>query len=587
MARFFYAVLAILGAITLTAIMAAIVVFVWFSPSAPSAPDRIVLTLDLRTPPAEAPAADGIEALLGPRRPLLSDIVATLEQARNDDRVAGLLLLTGDSSPGFATIQELRDALIAFAAAGKTTVAFARSFGEGANGTGAYYLASAADEIWLQPSGDLSALGISAETPFLKDALDKAGITFEGGQRYEYKTAPNMFTQQDFTAAHRQNLQQLVDSLFSQFVGDVSKTRHIGAEQVRRLIDQAPLSAADALRNKLVDHVGYEDEAEAYLLKKAGSGAGLFSYRDYRRIQNKPYSEGPVIALVRGVGAIATGTDVYSLAAGERLLGADTVGRALRRAGRDPSVRAVVLRIDSPGGSYVASDTIYREVARLRAKGKPVIVSMGDVAASGGYFIALPADMIVASPGTLTGSVGVFGYKPVAEDLMKTLGINFDQVNAGANAGMNSLFRHFTPEQLDRLNKSLDRVYADFTKKVGDARKLSPSQVDAIARGRVWTGIDAKRVGLVDELGGLTLAIGYAKAAAGIEPTTRVRLRILPRTEDPMERLFNRLTGESSSQAEALRPVLAYAAKIAASLRTVGIGSDRGALTMPPVKLDY
>ncbi len=319
---------------------------------------------------------------------------------------------------------------------------------------------------------------------------------------------------------------------------------------------------------------------------RAGAGAGLFAYDDYRRSIGAPYSKGPVIALIRGVGTISSGTSAYSLASGERMLGADEMVEALRDAANDSDVRAIVLRIDSPGGSYVASDAIYPAVARARAKGKPVIVSMGNVAASGGYFMALPADLVVASPGTITGSIGVFGFKPVAEQLLTNLGISMGQIKAGTNAGMDSMFRSFTPDQLAKLNQSLDRIYADFAKKTGDARKLTPQQIDAIARGRVWTGLDAKRLGLVDDLGGLTLAISYAKAAANIEPTKAVQLKYLPKPKSAFDKIVGRLFGSDSAQ-ETLKPVLQYAASLGRQLRELGISDDRGVLVLPPMTIRY
>lgn len=585
--RFFYGFLAIVGGLTILLIAGVVAVVIWWSPSAPTPPEHMVLKLDLRTAPVEASGDGGLQSLLSEDHPVLFDVIGTIQQARNDERVSGILLLLDDSSPGIAATQELREAIAAFRGSGKFVVAFADSFGEGGNGTGAYYLASSADDIWLQPSGDLVLTGISVETPFLKGALDKIGVSFQGGQRYEYKTAPNSLNETDYTQAHRENMQQLVDNLLSQIVADIAKARGLPAEAVRKLIDNAPYGAADAKLAKLVDHVGYRDEVDAYVRKRAGAGADLFDYEDYRRGMDKPYSKGPVIALIKGVGAITGGKSAYNLGSDEATLGAEDVVEALRNATKDADVRAIVLRIDSPGGSYIASDTIYRAVAQARAKGKPVIVSMGNTAASGGYFMALPADLIVASPGTITGSIGVFGYKPVADQLLASLGINMGQIGAGANAGMNSPFRSFTPDQLAKLNGSLDRIYADFTKKASDARKISLQQMDNIARGRVWTGLEAKRLGLVDDLGGLTLAIGYAKAAAGIEPTSGIRLKVLPQPKSPFDKLWGRLFDSDSSQARTLKPVLQYAATVGRQLRELGISDDRGVLSMPPMTLHY
>lgn len=587
MARFLSILLAIIGGLTVLVVAVGIAAAIWLKPTVPTPPDRIVLQLDLRAAPVEAAAVDPVEALLSEPRPVMADIIDTLLQARLDSRVAGAVLLIGDDSPGLASVQELREALTAFRAADKFVVSFATAFGEGGNGTGAYYLASAG-EVWLQPSGEFAVTGVSVETPFLKGALDKVGIEMQGGKRWEYKSAPNSATETGYTWPQRQNLQALIDSLYAQIVGDVSKARDIPAEELRALIDRAPLSAADAKLAKLVDRIGYWDEAESYVLQQAGPRAALFDIADYRRAVDPPNSEGPVIALIQGSGAIGAGESTYSMAAGDAMMGADTMTAALREAAEDPAIRAVVLRIDSPGGSYVASDTIFREVARTRSRGKPVIVSMGDVAASGGYFLALPADMIVASRATLTGSIGVFGYKPVASQLLADIGVNMGHLHAGANAGMASPFRPFTPQQQAALERSLDRVYADFTQRVGEARKLSPQQVDEVARGRVWTGIDARRVGLVDELGGLALAVDYAKAAAGIDTTSGITLKRLPEPRDPIDEIVERMFGRSQSdEAVAMRRMMQGAAELARTLHALGVTADRGALSMPPLRLRY
>ena len=588
MGRFLSALLAVIGGLTLLLVVAVVAASLWLSPGAPTPPDRIVLKLDLRVPPVEAESGGALEALLEDPKPILADIVTALQQARLDKKVAGLILITGDQSPGLASVQELREALAAFRAADKFVVAFAHAFGEGDNGTGSYYLASAG-EIWLQPSGNLALVGIAIETPFLKGALDKLGVEVQGGQRQEFKAAPYSATQTDYIAPHRQNLQAVVDSLFGQIVGDIAKARNIAPDELRRLIDRAPLSAADAKLANLVDRIGYWDEVETHVLQQAGSRAGLFDIEEYMQVMKKPFASGPVVALISGSGAIVPGENAYNLASGDRLLGSDAIGAALREAAEDAAVRAVVLRIDSPGGSYVASDTIYREVARTRSRGKPVIVSMGDTAASGGYFIALPADLIVASRATITGSIGVFSYKPVLQQALADIGVNVSAIQAGANAGMDSPFRKFTPEQTAALERSLDRVYADFTKRVADARKLSPQQVDQVARGRIWTGAEAKRVGLVDELGGLMLAIDYAKAAAGIETTASITLKRLPEIEDPIDKLLGRMFGISTMSRDnaALRETLKSVAKIGQELGALGLTLDRGVLAMPPARLRY
>lgn len=588
MRRFLIGFLAVIGGLVIFVGIGVAALFYFASPTEKPPPERIVLELDLRRPPAESPSARGLTGILDERVPLISEVIAAILQARDDARVAGILLIAGDDTPGFAGIQELREALAAFRSSGKFTLAYATSFGEMGNGTKSYYLATAMSEVWLQPSGGFGVTGIASQTPFLRRALDKLGVAAEGGQREEYKSAPNTFTQEDFTQPHRENMQRLVDSLYDQFIADVAKARDLPPDEVRRLVDRAPFSAADAKVARLVDRIAYRDEADSYALKLAGPGAGFVKLADYRKLAGPLYGEGPTIALIRGSGEIIPGRGEDGLQ-DETAASADVITRAFRDAAADPAVRAIVFRIDSPGGSYVAADTIWREAARTRAAGKPIIVSMGDVAASGGYFVALPADMILALPGTLTGSIGVYGGKPVFSGLLDTLGVKVGEIRAGANAGMDSVTRSYTPAQMEHLNRELDRVYADFTGKVAEARKLSPQQVDAVARGRVWSGRDAKEVGLVDELGGLTLAIERAKAAAGIPGTTGIRLSPFPKPRSTLDRLLSRVFGSDTDieQREAVARALRLAGEASRQLEAAGISDrPRGVLSMPPLRLE-
>ena len=382
--------------------------------STPSVPSRAILELDLeRGLPETAP--DDPFAVFGGERPLtLRDVLDALEKAGDDPHVVGLVARLGAAPIGVAEIQEVRDAVKAFRAKKKLAFAYAETFGEFAPGNGAYYLATAFDEIWLQPSGDVCLNGLVAESPFVRGVLDKLGVKPEFGQRYEFKNAMNMYTETKFTDAHREATKALVDDLFGQMVKGISEGRKMSEAEVRALVDRGPFLGPEALEAKLVDGLAYRDEVHEKLMKKGGAGAKLFGLPAYLKKEGRPHDAGKrTIALVYGVGGVVRGKSRTNPVTGGRTMGSDTVAKAIRNAVADDDVAAILFRVSSPGGSYVASDTIWREVVLAGKAGKPVVVSMGDVAASGGYFVAMPASKIVAQPGTITGSIGVLGGETV------------------------------------------------------------------------------------------------------------------------------------------------------------------------------
>ena len=397
------------------------------------------------------------------------------------------------------------------------------SFGEQSAATVPYYLAAAFDEIWVQPAGDVGFVGVSAASLFLADALDRAGVRRQIGTRHEYKNAANMFLERSFTDAQREATGRVVASVFDQMVKDVARDRHIATDEVLALVDRAPLPAAEALSAKLIDHIGYRDEVYADVRSRTSKDAQLLFAHRYHRAQpllrrlDRVLNRAPaVVALVNGNGTIRLGRSA-SAPLPAPAMGADTVGAALRAAREDPRVKAVVFRVNSPGGSYVASDTLWREVTCLREAGKPVVVSMGDVAASGGYFVAVPAQAIVAQPGTLTGSIGVLGGKMSFGELLKRLGVGHDAVSEGRHARMVSALDEYSDEEFQQLSHWLDRVYDDFVARVAAGRSMSMEAVHEVAKGRVWTGADALERGLVDELGGIEKAAALARRAAGLK----------------------------------------------------------------------
>ncbi|MEO3870409.1 signal peptide peptidase SppA [Nonomuraea sp. B12E4] len=508
----------------------------------------LVLELDLTEGLTEGPPTDPLAAVLSMRKPRLSDVLSGLKRARQDARVRALIVKVGGAPLGLAMVQEVRQAVIHFRASGKLTVAFAESFGEFGGGTVPYYLASAFERVCLQPSGDVGLTGVAMEQRFLKGALTKLGVGYEAAQRHEYKTAVNTFTQDHMTEPHRESMSRIVESVTETLVAGIADGRRLDPVKVRELIDRGPFSSAEAQEAGLVDELAYRDEVYDEVKRSAGADAHLLYVSRYARgaaVKKLPQPMADGIALVHGTGMIKSGRSGRSPLGGGGAMGSDTISTALRAARRDDHIKAVVFRVDSPGGSYVASDTVWREVILTR-KVKPVIVSMGDLAASGGYYVSMAADVIVAQPGTLTGSIGVYGGKPVISEMLQKIGINSEMVAEGANAGMFSTSRGFSPEQWERVNAWLDRIYDDFVSKVAKSRDLTRERAHELARGRVWTGADAQAGGLVDELGGLEDALALARKRTRLSDDAPVRT--YPRL-NPLDRLRGPESSEDRSAA--------------------------------------
>ena len=410
MKRMIVRFLTALGAATLLLILLAVVATVAQLVAA-RVPPSTILEADFETAFIEYVPDDPVARALFGERPSLRDAVDALDRAAQDGRVVALIARLGAAPLGMAQAQELRDAVERFRSQKKPAVAFAETFGEFGPGGNAYYLAAAFDQIWLQPSGDIGLTGILAESFFLRGALDKLGITPRLDHRYEYKNAMNIFTEKKFTAAHREAVERVVKSWASQQIRGIARGRRLSEDEVRALINRGPLLGTEAVQAKLVDGLGYKEQVYENLKKRAGAGARIMSLRQYLRRAGRPHTKGKTIALIYGVGGVQRGESGFDPLFGEVAMGSETVAEAFRAAVRDKQVKAIVFRIDSPGGSYVASDTIWQETVRARKAGKPVIASMGDVAGSGGYFVAMAADKIVAQPGTITGSIGVLGGK--------------------------------------------------------------------------------------------------------------------------------------------------------------------------------
>jgi protease-4 len=525
----------------------------------------LILELDLTEGIAEGPPPDPLSALLTMRRTRLQDLLDGLRRAAADDRVRVLVVKVGGSGIGLAKVQELRAAIGDFRRSGKLAVAWAESFGDFVRGNVPYYLATGFDRVYLQPSGTLGLTGVAVEQVFLHGALEKLGIDFESAKRYEYKSAPEQLTESGFTGPAREAAARLAESVTEQLAGAIAAGRGLSVEQVTSLLRRGPFLAPQAVEEGLVDGLLYRDEVYDLVRREAGPDATLLYLQRYQRTQSlsdlprrlgssvqgiAPGQHERFVATIYAHGAIRHGRSGRGGPGGAGM-GSDTVAAALRAAGADDGARAVVLRVDSPGGSYTASDVIWREVVKLRAAGKPVIVSMGDVAASGGYFISAPADVIVVQPGTITGSIGVFMGKPVLRELFGRAGVTTDSITDAAGAATATMFsssRPFSEGEWARINEWLDAVYADFTEKVASGRRLPADRVHELARGRVWTGADAIANGLADEAGGLREATAIARKRAGLPADAPVR--VYPRL-GPLDQLRPAESSEARPAARA------------------------------------
>ena len=542
-------------------------------PALPGHRPSLLLEVDLTAPPVEVDADDPVARLRARGRHQLRPILRALHDAAADQSVVGLIAKVGGPLP-WAVMQELRLGVRAFAASGKPTLAWAESFGEGSGDMTAYVLATAFDQIWLQPGGNLGLLGVAVETTFVRGALDHLGIEPQLDQRYEFKNAADRVMRTELTEAHRAALDRLVESIFTSGVALIAEGRGIDADRVRELADTGPRTAAQAHEVGLVDAVGYRDQAYAAMRSRVGAEAELlFADRWHpRRRPHRPVRRTDHVALVEVRGGIASGRTRRGPTG--RVAGSDSVGAALRAAAADEHVRAVVLHVDSPGGSAVASDTIWREVCRVRDTGKPVVVSMGAAAASGGYYVSCPADVIVALPSTLTGSIGVFGGKLVVRELLDHIGLTTGSVSRGSRSLMYSARRGFSDDERERLAAALDAIYDDFVAKVAQGRGRPVAEIEGIARGRVWTGSDALGIGLVDQLGGLRDAVRIARSRAGLPADAPV---LRPLHVAPLARLGRARNTEDPRAV--LTATLPDVADLAAALGT----STSTALRMPAI----
>ena len=454
--------------------------------------------------------------------PTVRGLVESLRKAKVDRRVTSVVIRPAGTAALWGKVQEVRDAIADFRTSRKPVVAYLEQGGEQE-----YYLATACDKVFLMPTASLDLTGIASYELFLRGTLDKIGAYPDVLHVGEYKTAANTFTERTFTPSHREMAESLNKDLYEQLVRGLAAGRRKSEEEVRALIDHGPYLPEDAVRAGLIDDLAYEDELDDKV--QLGKGNVKFLEHDeYRQISaaSLGLNRGSRIAVIYAVGVISTGRSNFDAPSGP-VVGSETIVDYLRKARADGSIKAVVLRVDSPGGSAIASDVIWREMLLTRDV-KPVVASMSDVAASGGYYISMPAHTIVAEPATLTGSIGVVMIKFAIDGTLKKLGVNLEGVYSGKYADLYSPVRPFSPEERARVMELMQATYDTFVEKAASARNTTPERMDTVAQGRVWTGKQAKQIGLVDELGGLERALAIAKEKAGLKPDAEVELVVYP-----------------------------------------------------------
>src|ERR1051325_1883465 len=541
----------------------ALVVIVWVAMiiaalrgSEPEVKDNSVLALRIGgSLPDYVPEQDPVRRLLGGSDNSLTDLLTQLKKAKVDKRIGAVLLEIHPSDAGWAKADEIRDAIADYRTSGKPIYAYMEY---GLNKE--YYIATACERIYMAPPGDLLINGLAAEVMFFRGSLDKLGIYPDVYQIGKYKNAPDMFTRKEMSDGHREVINALLDDVTGRLVNAIATTRRKTPDEVRALVDQAPFSPAKAQANGLIDGANYREEVENELKKRLGykdsDKLRIVLGSEYRDVspESLGLNKGERIAIIYASGSIDLGKSDNS-PRGSQSVGSDTVVKALNDARDDQKIRAIVIRVDSPGGSSYASDLIWRAVENAKQK-KPVVVSMGDAAASGGYYISCNASKIVAEPSTLTGSIGIFAGKPVLKGFYDWLGISTEYVMRGKPAGMLRETEPFTTDERARFEEIIKSTYYDeFVPKVARGRNRNPEYIDSIAQGRVWTGEQAKANGLVDEFGGLDRAVEIAKQLAGISADKGIQRVVLPYPRNFFEDMFKG-DDEVSVRAEQQRAII-------------------------------
>jgi protease-4 len=522
--------------------------------SAKPLPSAAVLELDLRSSLPDQDPQSPFLALGGKSLSVMS-VIESLRRAETDSRVKGLFvrLPEGGISPGEA--DELRGAFKRFRAAGKPVFAHSQGLYPSGAAPSTYMLGASADQLWLQPGATLEAPGLASEEMFFKRLFDKYGVKADYQQRYEYKNAVNPYLYDDFTPAHREAQLSWMNAIYQGALANAASDRKKTPVVLKQALEAGPHPAQEAQSLGLVDQVGQVKDAQDALLRRAGRGAKLQNFSDYASsVRRERAGGGPKIAVVFAEGAIITGTnDTASVFGGEQNIYSDDTAKAIYDAIDDKDVKAIVFRVSSPGGADTASEQILAAVRAAKAAGKPVVVSMGEYAASGGYWISSQASAIVAQPSTLTGSIGVYGGKLALGQTFSHFGVDVRQLSVGGpDAGAYSIGQEFTAQQRAAFAHSIDLVYDGFIDRVSSGRKLKPERVREIAKGRVWTGAQARGLGLVDELGGFYDAVERAKSLAGLKGQD-VRLKRMTAPMSPFGALGRAFSADADSMASLAR----------------------------------
>lgn len=529
--------------------------------------ENSVLKIDLDKPIEERSSEnpfDGFGPFSGQNDAIgLIELKQALKDAKDDDSIEGIYLQSEQPQAGWASVEEIRNALIDFKKSKKFVYAYAETMSEKG-----YYIASVADKIYLNPAGDLEWNGLDAELTFFKGTLDKLGIKPEIFRVGEFKSAVEPFIRENMSEPNKRQVTSFINSINDHMLVGVAQSRGLRVDSLKRYADKLTIQKpADALRTKLVTNVGYQDELETLIRKDLGidekkkiNYISLGKYQNSESVNaNSEGSGSNRIAVVVASGDIHTGKGE------ENSIGSETIVEEIRKARMDDKVKAIVLRVNSGGGSALASDVMYREV-QLARKAKPVIGSMSDYAASGGYYMLMGCDKIVAEPNTITGSIGVFSLLFNTETFFKDkLGVTYDRVKSNENADFPAVTHEMTPFQKQTLQRSTERIYAEFTSKAAAGRKLPVDSIRAIAGGRVWTGSQGKAIGLVDQLGGLDDAIKLAAQSAKLKEGD-YRLKYQPRQKPFFEQVMNAFGGDEDSQMQAklgdLAPYVKYLKKL-------------------------
>lgn len=523
----------------------------------PPIANNSVLTLRVAGPLPDYVSEDPLRKIFGGPDQSLSNLVLQFKKAKVDKRIKAILLTVDMSAIGWGKAEEIRDAIADFRSSGKEAYAYMEYATDKE-----YYIASACDKIYLAPPGELFINGLAADVMFFRGSLDKLGIYPDMVQMGKYKTAVETFTRKDMSDANREFMNSWLDDQFNRYVDALAKARGKSAEDIRKIIDDAPYSSAKSKELGLIDGVAYRDELEKELKSKLGykesEQLSLVRASSYNEVEPESLglNEGEKIAVIYATGEIGSGRSENS-PSGSQSIGSDTLAKALDDARDDKSIKAIVIRVDSPGGSGLASDIIWHAVESAKAK-KPVVISMGDVAASGGYYIAAGANKIIAQPSTITGSIGVFAGKPVIKGFYDWLGITNEYLLRGKQAGMFRETEKFTPEERAKFEDLVRRMYwEDFVPKVAKGRNKTPEYVDSVAQGRVWTGAQGKERGLVDEFGGLDRAVEVAKELANLPKDKGVRRVILPYPQTFFQELLSAGNEETRIKTQQQQAVLA------------------------------